>query len=84
MLEVVILLDKVIIFGDTTSPAQAPVSNKSIEDAAIEFKRLVETTVQVVQSHLVLVLILEQQAEMAGDGEKKIVVEGRKVLEFAA
>lgn len=84
MLEIVILLDKVIVLGHTTSPAQAPVSNKSIEDASIEFERLIETTVQVVQGHLVLVLILEQQAQMAGDGEKKIVVERRKMLELAA
>jgi hypothetical protein len=84
VLEIVILLDKVIVLGHTTSPAQAPVSNKSIEDASIEFERLIETTVQVVQGHLVLVLILEQQAQMASDGEKKIVVERRKMLELAA
>lgn len=84
VLEVVVLFDKVIVFGDTTSPAQAPVSNKSIEDATIEFERLVEATIQIVQSHLVLVLVLEQQAEMTSDGKKEIVVERRKMLELAA
>lgn len=45
---------------------------------------MVEATIQVVQSHLVLVLVLEQQTEMASDGEKEIVVERREMLELVA
>jgi len=84
VLQVVVFLDQVVIFGDTASPAQAPVSDESVENAAIKLQRLVEATIQVVQSHLVLVLILEQQAEMASDGEKEIVVEWWKMLKLAA
>ena len=37
VLEVVVFLDQVVVLGDTACPTQPPVSNKSIEDAAIKF-----------------------------------------------
>lgn len=84
MLEIVVFLDEIVILRDTASPAQSPVSDQSVEDTAVKFERLVEATVQVIQSHLVLVLVLEQQTEMTSDGEEKVVVERWQMLKLTA
>lgn len=80
MFEVVVLLDEVFVLGEAACPAQTPVSDQRVEDAAVELQGLVEAAVQVIQGHFVLVLVLEQQTKVTSNGKKKIVIEGRQEL----
>ena len=62
-----------------SSPTVPPVANQKLETEGVDLHARLETDTEIPKIHLVLVGMCEKETEMAGDGEKKVVIEWREV-----
>lgn len=65
-----------LLFGPTPLPAILPVTDKEVEAKGVDLHARLETDAQIAVVHLVLVDVRMEEVEMAGYGEKEIVVIG--------
>lgn len=74
-----ILLFNILGFIFAPLPALSPIADKKFEAKRINFHARLEANTQVSVVHLVLVRVGKEKGKVAGNGEKKIVIEGREV-----
>jgi len=76
-----LLLIELFLLGPATLPAVAPVANKIIEEPTLQVETRSDADREVVEVHAVTLLVRKEQAQVAGDCEEQVVVEGRKLGE---
>lgn len=71
-----LLRAKELLLGVAALPAVTPVANQVVEEPTLEVQAWSDAHSEVVEVHLVAVLVGEEERQVAGDGEEEIVVEG--------
>lgn len=74
-----VLVCEELVLCETSLPALAPLANQDAEYAPVKFQGLVEATIEIIEAHLVLGFVRQQEAQVAGNCKKQIVVEGWKI-----
>lgn len=78
-------LDVEILFlGEATLPAMPPITDQIVEEPSLQVQARPDADRQVVEIHLVAVLVGKQQRQVTGYGEQEIIVERWKLREGIA
>lgn len=79
-----LLRAKELFLGVAALPAVTPVANQVVEQPALEVQARSDAHSEVVEVHLVAVLVGEEERQVAGDGEQEVVVEWWELGECVA
>lgn len=72
-----VLLVKVFFLGPTTLPTILPITDQEGETVVVDFHAWLEANAQITIIHAIDILVRKQQAQVAGDGKKKVIIERR-------
>lgn len=73
---------QILLLRPASLPAVLPVTDQKVEAICLDLHAWLEAYAQIAVVHLVLFDIRVKKVEMAGDGEKKIVMVRRQFREF--
>lgn len=69
-----IFLFQIFLFSPASLPAAAPVTNKELEAVGVDANARLETYAKITVAHLVLRVMVMQEAEVTGDCKQEVVV----------